>query len=63
MFYVINQPFLGGKRSGIKLYQLDEAISPEQKTSTRNPGRQIDFTKPYVARPFESIFLQSKSRA
>ena len=63
MFYVINRPFLGGKRSGIKLYKLDEAIYPEQKTSTRNPGRQIDFTKPYVARPFDSIFLQSKSRA
>ena len=41
MFYVINRPFLGGKRSGIKLYKLDEAISPEQKASTRNPCRQL----------------------
>ena len=50
MFYVINRPFLGGKRSGIKLYQLDEAISPEQKTSTHNPDRQLLLKTAFYAR-------------
>ena len=57
MFYVINPPFLGGKRSGIKLYQLDEAISPEQKTSTRNPGRQRHIKINFCARAQPCNFL------
>ena len=57
MFYVINRPFLGGKRSGIKLYQLDEAISPEQKPSPRNPGSQSHIKINFCARAQPCNFL------
>ena len=57
MFYVINPPFPGGKRSGIKLYQIDETISPEQKTSTRNPDRQRHIKINFCARAQPCNFL------
>ena len=63
MFYVINRPFLGGKRSGIKLYQLDEAISPERKASTRNPCRQLLLKTAFMPEHSRAISYNVKKAA